>query len=215
MIVDVKRLNKYMSSPQWNDDQQDAAADVLAGLESTLESALYGSFITLRPRVEEAVILESGLVVTRQPVAWVTSIDGTDTADPTMPDDAEPGEGQTLVSPWTLTEHRLRRIGRPGFALGGYSSLYPPDPTAWGIPAGRIGGAVAVVTVGYLAGWGNVPALAKAIMDKARAIMFNTHDDTAAMRNTDAAKAPPVPSEDWTDAELAKLGTFRNLAAWR
>ncbi len=214
MIVDVKRLNKYMSSPQWTDDQQDAAADVLAGLESTLESALYGSFISTRPRVEEATVLESGLVVTRQPVAWVASIDGVATDVPEMPEDATPGEGQTLASPWTLTEHRLRRIGRPG-ALGGYSSLFPPDPTAWGIPVGRVGGGVAVVTVEYLAGWGNVPALAKAILDKARAIMFNTHDDTAAMRNTDAAKAPPVPSEDWTDTELAKLGTFRNLAAWR
>jgi hypothetical protein len=214
MIVSVKRLNSYMSSPQWNDDQQDAAADVLAGLESTLESALFGAFITLRPRVEEAVILESGLVVTRQPVAWVTSIDDTATAVPDMPEDAMPGEGQELVSPWTLTEHRLRRIGRPTLT-GGYATLYPSVPTAWGLPAGRIGGGVGVVTVGYLAGWGNVPALAKAILDKARAIMFNTHDDTAAMRNTDAAKAPPVPSEDWTDGELAKLGIFRNLAAWR
>lgn len=214
MIVDVKRLNKYMSSPQWNDNQQDAAADVLAGLESTLESALYGAFITPRPRVEEATILESGLVVTRQPVAWVASIDGTATDDPAMPEDATPGEGQTLPSPWTLTEHRLRRIGRTT-AFGGYTSLLPSEPTAWGLPPGRIGGGVGVVTVSYLAGWGNVPALAKAIMDKARAIMFNTHDDTAAMRNTDAAKAPPVPAEDWTDSELAKLGTFRNLAAWR
>jgi len=214
MIVSVKRLKSYMSSPQWNDDQQDAAADVLAGLESTLEGALAGAFVTPRPRVEEAVILESGLVVTRQPVAWVTSIDTVATDVPEMPEDAQPGEGQTLVSPWTLTEHRLRRIGRPGYT-GGYSSLYPPDPTAWGIPAGRVGGAVGVVTVGYLAGWGGVPALAKAILDKARAIMFNTHDDTAVMRNTDAAKAPPVPSEDWTDGELAKLGIFRNLAAWR
>ncbi|HET9144160.1 hypothetical protein [Actinophytocola sp.] len=215
MIVDVKRLNKYMSSPQWTDDQQDAAADVLAGLESTLESALYGAYITPRSRVEEGTVLESGLVVLRQPVAWVASIDGTATDVPAMPEDATPGEGQTLPSPWTLTEHRLRRIGRPGFGLTGYSTLTPSDPTAWGIPASRIGSATATVTVSYLAGWGNVPALAKAIMDKARAIMFNTHDDTAAMRNTDAAKAPPAPAEDWTDAELAKLGTFRNLAAWR
>jgi hypothetical protein len=144
----------------------------------------------------------------------VTSIDTVATAVPEMPEDAQPGEGQELVSPWTLTEHRLRRIGRPGY-VGSYTSLYPPDPTAWGLPAGRIGGGVGVVTVEYLAGWGNVPALAKAILDKARAIMFNTHDDTAVMRNTDAAKAPPVPSEDWTDGELAKLGIFRNLAAWR
>lgn len=215
MIVDVKRLNNYMSSPQWTDAQQDAAADVLAGLESTLESALYGANITPRSLVEEATVLESGLVVTRQPVAWVASIDGTATDVPTMPEDATPGEAQTLPSPWTLSGHRLRRIGRPTGLLSGYSSYFPSEPTAWGLPPGRIGGGVAVVTLSYLAGWGNVPALAKAIMDKARAIMFNTHDDTAAMRNTDAAKAPPVPSEDWTDAEIAKLGTFRNLAAWR
>lgn len=215
MIVDVKRLNKYMSSPQWTDDQQEAAADVLAGLESTLESALSGAFISLRPRVEQAVVLKSGLVVTRQPVAWVASIDGTATDDPTMPEDATPGEGQTLASPWTLTEHRVRRIGSPGFGLTGYSTLTPSDPTAWGLPAGRVGGAVATVNLSYLAGWGNVPALAKAILDKARAIMYNTHDDTAVMRNTDGTKAPPVPSEDWTDDELEKLGIYRNLAAWR
>jgi hypothetical protein len=210
MIVDVARLNRYMSSPQWTDDQQDAAADVLAGLESTLEGALSGAFITPRPRLEQAVVLESGLVATRQPVAWIASIDDVATDVPAMPDDATPGEGQVLPSPWTLTEHRLRRIGTPS-----YSTLNPSDPTAWGIPAGRVGGATATVTVSYLAGWGDVPALAKAILDKARAIMFNTHDDTAAMRNTDAAKAPPAPKEDWTDAELAKLGIFRNLSAWR
>lgn len=215
MIVDVTRLNKYMSSPQWNKDQQDAAADVLAGLESTLENAFYGTFITPRPCTEQAVILESGLVVTRHPVAWVTKIDDTvpDVVD--MPKDARPGEGQALPAPWTLLEHRVRRIGRPGFGATGYSTLFPAEPTAWGIPAGRIGGASGTVTLSYLAGWGNVPALAKAILDKARAIMWNTHDDTAVMRNTDAAKAPPVPSEDWTKAELAKLDVFRNLAAWR
>lgn len=215
MIVGVERLNKYMSSPQWTDDQQDAAADVLAGLESTLEGALSGAFITPRPRAEEATVLESGLVVTRQPVAWVTEIDGATPAVPDMPEDAEPGEGQTLPLPWTLTEHRVRRIGRPGFGITGYSTLFPTQPTAWGIPAGRIGGATATVTLSYLAGWGNVPALAKAILDKARAIMHNTHDDTVVMRNTDGSKPPPVPSEDWTEAEIAKLGIYRLLAAWR
>ncbi|HZA73398.1 MAG TPA: hypothetical protein VE476_10865 [Propionibacteriaceae bacterium] len=215
MIVDVKRLNKYMSSPQWSDDQQQAAADVLAGLESTLEGALSGAFITPRPRTEEVTVLESGLVVARQPIAWVTEIDGTVPDVPTMPEDAEPGEGQALPAPWTLTEHRLRRIGRPGLGLTGYSMLFPIQPTAWGVPANRIGSATATVTIGYLAGWGNVPALAKAILDKARAIMHNTHDDTVVMRNTDGAKPPPVPAEDWTDAELFKLGIFRNIGAWR
>jgi hypothetical protein len=210
MIVGVERLNKYMSSPQWTASQQDAAADVLAGLESTLESALSGAFITPRPRVEQAPVLESGLVATRQLVAWVTSLDGVATDDPEPPEGAAPGEGQELPGTWTLTEHRLRRIGRPA-----YSALTLAEPTAWGVPASRVGGATSTVTIGYLAGWGNVPALAKAILDKARAIMWNTHDDTAVMRNTDGAKAPPVPSEDWTDAEIAKLGIYRNLSAWR
>jgi hypothetical protein len=215
VIVDVKRLNKYMSSPQWTQDQQDAAADVLAGLESTLEAALHDVFITPRPRVEQAPILESGLVATRQPVAWVVAIDGVAASVTEIPKGVRPGEGQDLPMPWTLTEHRLRRIGSPGFGLTGYSTLFPPDPTAWGIPAGRVNGAVGTVTLSYLAGWGDVPALRKAILDKARAIMWNTHDDTAVMRNTDGAKPPPVPSEDWTDTELAKLDVFRNLSAWR
>lgn len=215
MIVDVTRLNRYMSSPQWTADQEAAAGDVLAGLESTLESALYGTFITPRPYVEEAAVLTSGLVVTRHPVAWVNEIDGTAPAVPDMPADQSPGEGQVLPSPWVLVEHRVRRIGRPGFGATGYSTLFPAEPTAWGIPAGRVGGAVASVNLSYQAGWGDVPALRKAILDKARAIMWNTHDDTVIMRNTDGAKPPPVPSEDWTEAELAKLGVFRNLAAWR
>jgi hypothetical protein len=215
VIVDVTRLNRYMSSPQWTADQEAAAGDVLAGLESTLEGALSGAFITPRPRVEEVIVLESGLVVARQPVAWVTEIDGVTPAVPAPPEGSTPGEGQALPAPWTLTEHRVRRIGRPGFGATGYSTLFPAEPTAWGIPAGRIGGATSTITLSYLAGWGNVPALAKAILDKARAIMWNTHDDTVIMRNTDGAKPPPVPSEDWTDAELAKLGIYRNLSAWR
>lgn len=215
MIVSVTQLNKYMSSPQWTNAQQDAAKDTLEGLESTLEGALSGAFITPRPRVEEGTVLDSGLVVLRQPVAWIVSIDGATADVTTPPEGAEPGEGQALPSPWTLTEHRLRRIGRPGFGLTGYSSLFPSQPTAWGVPASRIGSADATVTVEYLAGWGDVPALRFAILQKARAIMHNVHDDTVVMRNTDGTKPPPVPSEDWTDSEIAKLGIYRNLSAWR
>lgn len=208
MIVSVQRLNKYMSSPQWSQDQQDAAKDTLEGLESTLESALM-TWVTPREITEEATILASGLVATRHPV---TSVSMLDDVAVTAPDEGTPpGFGQPLPGSFVLSEHRVRRIGR----TTSYPTLTLSDPTAWGIPGGRIGGGMGVVTLTYQGGWGDVPALRFAILQKARAIMFNTHDDTAVMRNTDAAKAPPVPSEEWSDAELAKLGIFRNLSAWR
>lgn len=219
MIVDVPRLNKYMSSPQWNQAQQAAAADVLDGLESTLESAL-GTFITPRTLTERAAVLCGGLVpglqlvATRHPVASVISLDGTTVADP--PQDAAPGFEQTLPEPWTLAEHRVRRDTSTagGSGYGASVDISSLDGLSWrgGAETARIAGYVSLV---YRAGWGDVAALRKAIMDKARAIMHNTHDDTVVMRETDGAKPPPVPAEDWTDAEMAKLGGFRNLAAYR
>lgn len=219
MIVDEKRLNRYMSSPQWTNDQQLAARDVLDGLESTLESTLM-TFITPRPMVESAAVLTGGLVpgqqvvATRHPVATVTTLDGVAVDAP--PADALPGFGQPLPDGWSLIEHRMRRTpATPGTASGYGASVEISALTGLPRPGTSPARITGYVTLSYLAGWGDVPALRKAIMDKAKAIMFNTHDDSVAARNMDATKAPYVQSEDWTEAELAKLGTFRNLAAYR
>jgi hypothetical protein len=219
VIVDVQRLNNYMSNPQWSLSQQAAAKDVLDGLESTLESAL-GTYITPRTLTERAAILSGGLVpglqlvATRHPVASVISLDGTAVADPA--EGAAPGFEQVLPEPWVLAEHRVRRDVAATSGYGYGASVDISSLNGWpghgGGEAARISGYVSLV---YRAGWGDVGALRKAIMDKARAVMHNTHDDTVVMRETDGAKPPPVPAEDWTDAEMAKLGIFRNLAAYR
>jgi hypothetical protein len=218
VIVDEKRLNRYMSSPQWTNDQQLAARDVLDGLESTLESTLM-TFITPRPMVESAAVLTGGLVpgqqvvATRHPVAAVSLLDGATVDEP--PDGALPGFGQPLPDGWSLIEHRLRRTRETPSTSGYGASVEISALTGLPRPGTSPARITGYVTLSYLAGWGDVPALRKAIMDKAKAIMFNTHDDSVAARNMDATKAPYVQPEDWTEAELAKLGTFRNLAAYR
>lgn len=198
-IVNAKRLNNFMSSPQWTGDQEKGVEDILAGLERTLESSLYNAFITPRPCVEDAPILKSGLVATRQRVQSITMLDGT-----TIP------EGDPLPSGWVIdARFRLRRIGSipllTPLSISSYSPFANPmdhvRSTGW-------------VSLTYLGGWGDDPGLALAIMKKAADITRNMHDDTLTTSGTDGSQPARVPQE-WTDDEIAALGTYRNLSAYR
>lgn len=201
-VVTPQRLNKSMGSPEWSADQIDAVTDVLNGLESNLENALFGAWITPRATAEVAPILDSGLVATRQPVHAITKIDGVvvDTEHP-------------LAAPWTLERHRLRTAsaGVSAFVLG---PVTPLDPLPWG--SARVGGTSSIgqVVLEYSGGWGDEPAIVLAILRKARNWALNWLDGSAHVRDA-TAEQDPMLSEIWTEAELKPLGTFRNLTMLR
>lgn len=199
-ILTVPRLNRYMNSPEWTEDQKLAAEDIVAGVESRLEDALFGAYITPRTMVETAPILRSGLVATRQVVHSVTVVDGV-TID----------EGHPLAYPWVLSEHRLRRIGAlpvsyPSFSL---------TPASWGGDTVPYTDAIGQVDLVYQGGWSDDPGLVLALLNKAQSIMLNRFDDSIRARNMDAERAPVTFSEEWTKDELDSLGTYRNLTARR
>jgi len=197
-IVTPARLNRFMSSPRWTDEQWLASVDVLEGLESQLAGKL-NTYIKPVPYAETVTILGSGQLNTSHPVAEATKIDTTVVV------------GGVLPSGWTLREHRLYSpppsplLGQP-FSLSQWSTGY--GETA------RVAG-VGTATVEYLAGWGNVPALRLALLKKARIVFRNQHDDSVRVSDLDAENLPEPGEEEWTEAELKDLERFRNLVAWR
>ena len=68
------------------------------------------------------------------------------------------------------------------------------------------------MTLTYARGWGNVPALYQAIIEKAATVMTFYHDDTMVDRATDGQKLPQLPPRTWTDDEVKSLDTYRNLS---
>lgn len=202
-ILTTGRLNRFMNSPEWTEDQKLAAEDVVAGVERTLEDALFGAYITPRLMSEVAPVLRSGLVATRQVVKSVSHIDGV-----AIELDAD----TPLAYPWTLTEHRLRRMGSPtpalSFGVGG-------STTAWGGSTVPYTDAVGEVEVVYMGGWDDDAGLVLAMLKKSQSIMMNRFDDAIRARNMDAERSQVTFSEDWTEDELATLGTYRNLTARR
>lgn len=202
-IVDVTRLNNFMSSPRWTDAQADSAVDILEGIEDTLAGKL-NSPIKPIPYRETVTVLRSGQVNTTYPVAGITSING-----------AAPVNG-VLPTGWRVQDHRLYADLDAGVVS---ASLYGGVPfTLGGFPGrgevGRVDG-IGSVTVDYMAGWGNVPALRLAILKKAANLFNDMHDDSISTRDLDGSEAPRKPKPEWTAAELADLELFRNLVAWR
>lgn len=198
-IVTAKRLNDYMSSPEWTPEQTTAVQDVLDGLERELESALYGAWITPRRITEVAPILRSGLVATTQVVHTLHRIGDV------VVDDAHPP-----VLPWVLRDHRLRTLspGSPpaSFTLG--------EAAGWGSGRADTVDSVGRVVVDYDGGWGEDPALVLAILRKAANWANNWTEDSIRITDTDGATPPPM-TEEWTADELAALGVYRNLTAVR
>lgn len=200
-VVTAERLNDFMSSPEWTVEQRDAVQDVLDGLESSLESSLFGAWITPRPTAEVASILRSGLVATRQPVHTVKKVDGV-VVDADHP----------LAAPWVVSGNRLRNLltGVSAPALAFDLSA----PNMWPASRPSSGSVIGHVTVEYDGGWGADPALVLAILRKARNWARNWLEDTVRIRDADSEQAPPL-LEEWTEPELKALGRYRNLTAVR
>lgn len=209
-IVDAQRLNRFLSEPQWNPGQWLEADELCLSTEANLGSALQ-TFVSPRPYKERVSILGTGLVATRHPVVSMDSIDGV-----TVP---SPGDATMLPEQWTLQERRLRWVDidnypplpNPSFSLlGGWSPIGTVQ---------RLEGVIGSVMVSYQAGLIGEPEtrsrLELAILRKAGTIFLNRHDDTVIVRDLDSQQPPPVPSEDWTDAELVPLQDLRNLAAFK
>lgn len=199
-IVTAKRLNRFLSGPNWTDDLYDEAAQLCQEIESTLADNLM-TMISTVPWTEQVSILQTGLVATRYPVNSVDSINGT------------PVTGD-LPAPWVIQNGRLRWTA---------TSDFPPSPdpafsllTGWSAlgVAPRVQG-IGMVNLAYQAGWGDNDTLRLAILRKVGVIWLNRHDDSIIARNLDSQSPPPLPSEEWTDAELKPLGIYRNLAVWR
>lgn len=202
MIVTVADLNHFMSDPKWTETQELAAEAALAGVESSLEDKLYGAYITLRPpRTETAIVLPSGTVDTRQPVNSISSLNGV------AVDDAHPLD----AAAWSLYDGRLHNLAQAAAVPSGPVGTLWPGWDGWGSSLSSAGRGTGTVTLTYVPGWGNVPALRLAILRKAMAIMANRHDDSILARNTDAQKPPPLLPETFSDDEMAQLGTFRWL----
>jgi hypothetical protein len=209
-IVDANRLNRFLAEPKWTPTQWLEAEALCASVEASLEGALM-TFISPRSYRERVSILGTGLVATRHPVVTVDSIDGA-----TVP---SPGDITTLPEQWTLQERRLRWVD---------TDNYPPLPNpsfsllgGWS-PVGtvqRLSGVIGSVLLGYQAGLIGEPQtrtrLELAILRKAGTIFLNRHDDTVVVRDLDSQQPPPVPSEDWSTAELMPYEDLRNLAAFK
>lgn len=198
-IVDAERLNRFMSEPRWSPAQYEEAEDLVVMLESELESRL-NTRISPVSFTETCTVLDSGLVDTRYHVHVVTTLNGT-----AIPD------GDPLPAGWVIRDHWLR------YETAGYVSPYPVGSYGLGALAhtyGRVQGGLAV-TLTYMAGLGDEPAIRRKILSKGADVMNYRHDDTVTVRGLDASEPPPVPSQEWTDAEIASLSHFKIIDTWR
>ena len=199
-VITAEQLRGFMSSPRWTAPQVEAVELICAGVESSLEDALYSTFITPRPWVETAPVLtDGGLVDTTHPVHRVSSIDGQTIG----PDDP-------LPTGWRLQGHQLYRSPQDSpqtslsvTAVSRWPFLPEHQPTRL-----RYSGHV---DIAYEAGWGPTPALVLALLRKAQKLVDNRHSDTVTVRGLTAAAPPNLVPEDWTDAELKALGRYRRL----
>lgn len=200
-IVDAGRLNRFMSEPRWSPAQYEEAEDLVVMLESELE-ALLNIRISPVSFTETCTVLDSGLVDTRYHVHSVTVLNGT-----TIPG------GDPLPSGWSIRDHWLR------WEATGLTSSSPYPLGAYGLGLGthtygRVQGGAAM-TLTYLAGLGDEPVIRRKILSKGADIMNYRHDDTVTVRGLDASEPPPVPGQEWTDAEIESLSKFKIIDTWR
>src|SRR5512145_590904 len=197
-LVTAERLNNHMNNPTWSDDQRDEAEQICEQVEARLSGRLGGVPLTPVPFSERVAVLRTGLVATKYPVFSVSEINGVAIA-----------EGDPLPEGWIIQDNRLRAVTASAPGSLTVSSLLTPSFDI----SGRVEG-VAAVSVAYLAGWGPKKALVDAILDKAKAVMTNQHEDTVVVRELDAT-APPPEDEDWTEDEINDtLGIYRNLVVF-
>lgn len=193
-IVTAERLHRHMSEPQWNPGMWEEAGDLLEEIEDAL-GAILGSPISGKAFTETATILGSGLVNTTYPVISISALNGATIAD-----------GAALPEGWAVRDHWLRAEQVPA----------PTSFTMWQ-PLGTVGRVEGIgsVAVTYSAGWGDIPALRRAILRKGAAIMGNRHSDAISYRALDADQPPKAEPEEWTEEDLKPLELYRNLGAWR
>jgi len=119
-------------------------------------------------------------------------------------------EGDPLPTGWTIdARFRLRRVSSMSPLLPLSISSYVPIPHPMGHTR-----SIGWVALTYLGGWGDDPGLRLAIMKKASDIVKNLHDDTMTTSGTDGSQ-PARVEQEWTDAEITSLDTYRNLSAYR
>jgi hypothetical protein len=212
-IVEVTRLHRFMSSPQWSPEQREEAAELLGDLENTLEDALGGTHITPVPFAETArIVVATGALDTAYPVFAVTRVDGVAVAD-----------GDSLPPGYLLHDGTLRVLAATSTSTAstwpaGTSWVAVSELSRWASawPSSYASGSLygGEVALEYLAGWGPRPTLAKAILTKAAAIMKNRHEDAIVTTGIGGQPVQSSPlSEDWSPEELANLGRFRRLRA--
>lgn len=202
-MVNGERLRRFMSEPSWTAAQKEVADLTCAAVETSLEGALFGTYITPRPYAETArIIADGGIVDTAYPVYRVTALDGA-----AVPQPAE-GEPAVLPADYELRGHRLHHLpatDAAGLALASGWPFIAPAPR----PAGQL--YAGAVRISYLAGWGPEDGLVLAILRKAQTLMGNRHSDTVTVRGLSASAPPKLSPETWTDAELKPLGRYRRL----
>lgn len=209
-VVTRSMLNDHMSSPKWTPEQEGAADVILAGVEDDLCSGLSGAVITPVPVTETALIDERGYVCTSLPVYRVLALAGAIL----VPDlDADPATDLPLPNGYALSHLgglrntvvavNLRQLGRTPWLASSFAMT------------GSLIEAEASVALSYLGGWGPRPALVEAILRKSAVRMGNRHSDamgtSGLVAESGQRSTRMPPSEEFTVAELASLGTFRNL----
>lgn len=199
-IVDAERLNRFMSEPRWSPAQYEEAEDLVVMLESELETLL-NTKISPVSFTETCTVLDSGLVDTRFHVYAVSKLNGVEIIG-----------NDPLPSGWFLSNHWLRYE-----PTSGLMAPYPIGTYGLGVLThtyGRVQGSAAV-TLSYMAGLGDEPAIRRKILSKGADIMNYRHDDTVTVRGLDASEPPPVPTQEWTDTEIASLSKFKIIDTWR
>lgn len=191
-LVTAERLNSFLSKPHWSDEQWIEAEDVCAEVEDELRARLNAPISPGLARTETAVLIDSGLLVCKLPVHTVTRFNGVD-----IP------EGDPLPEGWMLDEGYVTKDDPTTAYPFGYPTLGGPAA-----PYAHHAFGLSAITLTYVPGWGDVPALRSAILRKCQARWLNRHDDTVTARDLSAEAPPPLP-EEWTDADIKALHLYK------
>jgi hypothetical protein len=221
MITSLEQLNNWMGNPRWTDGQKLGIELQLAKLEGDLAARLL-TFLDPVQVTETAPISTTGLLMTAHPVYSVMTWEGEPLTEPVAGPPA-------LPTGWRHENGYLRRIEPASIASSVTSAVITLSDPFWdrsgdeldfdGGP-GQRGGLVGrsrnsgSMTLTYLAGWGPDPTLVGAVLNKAQAFATNRYDDTVIARNAEAQR-PVLLKEEWTESDIATLGRFRNITAWR
>jgi hypothetical protein len=176
--------------------QLEDATRILDEAEGEIADLLGAPISPLPARVEDAPVLDDGLVCPRWPVHTVTSVD-----DTTVDDD------NPLAAVWLLEDGYLRHLDPDG--LTSITTLSPYEATT-GIHAYTVG----TIQLGYQPGWGDIPSIRAVLSKVALARVLNVHDDTMVARDLQA-EAPPAVREPTAEEIRQRLGRWRWLQVTR